>query len=83
MCTQFVGGCVRDLILAHEIKDIDLATILEPDQVIDILSKENIKTNIKAKNFGVVTACINKYVFEITTLRKDLSPDGRYSTRLV
>ena len=78
-CTQFVGGCVRDLILAHEIKDIDLATILEPDQVIDILSKENIKTNIKAKNFGVVTACINKHVFEITTLRKDLSPDGRYS----
>ena len=79
ICTQFVGGCVRDIILSCEIKDFDLATIFEPDEVANILSKKNIKTNTSAKNFGVVTASINKFEFEITTLRKDLSPDGRYT----
>ena len=77
--TKFVGGCVRDLILGHKIKDIDLATSFLPQEIIKILENENIKTNIKAINFGVVTAYINNYLFEITTLRKDLLQDGRYA----
>jgi poly(A) polymerase len=77
--TKFVGGCVRDLILGHKIKDIDLATSFPPQEIVKILENENIKTNIKAINFGVVTAYINNYLFEITTLRKDLLQDGRYA----
>ena len=77
--TKFVGGCVRDLILGHKIKDIDLATSFPPQEIVKILENENIKTNIKAINFGVVTAYINNYFFEITTLRKDLLQDGRYA----
>ena len=77
--TKFVGGCVRDLILGHKIKDIDLATSFSPQKIVKILENENIKTNIKAINFGVVTAYINNYLFEITTLRKDLLQDGRYA----
>ena len=77
--TKFVGGCVRDLILGHEIKDIDLATNYSPQEIIKMLKNENIKVNIKAINFGVITAYINNYLFEITTLRKDLLQDGRYA----
>ena len=39
--TKFVGGCVRDLILGHTIKDIDLATSLSPQEIVKILKNEN------------------------------------------
>jgi len=42
--TKFVGGCVRDLILGHKIKDIDLATSFPPQEIVKILENENIKT---------------------------------------
>ena len=76
---RFIGGCVRDQILSSEIKDIDLATSLLPDQVKDLLSKENISINDDNKNYGLITAYINKYKFEITTLRKDINQKGRQS----
>ena len=77
--TKFVGGCVRDVILEQEIKDIDLATVLLPNKIIEVLNQNNIKTKDSAINFGVVTAIINDIKFEITTLRQDLLPDGRYA----
>ncbi len=77
--TRFVGGCVRDIILSETIKDIDLASVLHPQQIIDILETEKIEIYKTAINFGVVTAIINKIQFEITTLRQDLFPDGRYA----
>ena len=40
--TRFVGGCVRDALLERVIGDMDLATMAKPEQVIDLLSKENI-----------------------------------------
>ena len=77
--TKFVGGCVRDVILEQEIKDIDLATVLLPNKIIEVLNQNNIETKDSAINFGVVTAIINDIKFEITTLRQDLLPDGRYA----
>ena len=38
---RFVGGCVRKSISGESIDDIDLATILEPDEVKKRLNKEN------------------------------------------
>ena len=32
---MFVGGCVRKYLLKEKIDDIDIATILTPDQVIE------------------------------------------------
>ena len=40
---RFVGGCVRKAICGESIDDIDLATILEPDEVKKRLNKEDIK----------------------------------------
>ena len=77
---RFVGGCVRKLLNNEKVDDIDLATNLEPDKVCESLKKNNInyyKTGIK---HGTITAVIDNYKFEITTLREDVSTDGRHAT---
>jgi len=76
---RFVGGCVRKSISGESIDDIDLATILEPDEVKKRLNKENIKVIDTGISHGTVTAIINNKKFEITTLRKDFSTDGRHA----
>ena len=76
---RFVGGCVRKSISGESIDDIDLATILEPDEVKKRLNRENIKVIDSGISHGTVTAIINNKKFEITTLRKDLSTDGRHA----
>ena len=42
--SRIVGGYVRDYLRNIETKDIDIATKLIPDEVIELLSKEKIKT---------------------------------------
>ena len=77
--TLFVGGCVRNTMLDAAPTDIDLATQYTPDEVIEILSKENIKTIPTGIDHGTVTAVMNKTPIEITTLRKDMNTDGRHA----
>ena len=76
---RFVGGCVRKAFLGELVDDIDLATSLTPDEVKKKLSKENIKVIDTGISHGTVTVIINKKKFEITTLRKDISTDGRHA----
>ena len=76
---RFVGGCVRKAICGENIDDIDLATSLEPDEVKKRLNKEDIKVIDTGISHGTVTAIINNKKFEITTLRKDVSTDGRHA----
>ena len=76
---RYVGGCVRKAICGEIIDDIDLATSLEPEQVKKKLLKEEIKLIDTGIAHGTVTAILNKKKFEITTLRKDISTDGRHA----
>ena len=76
---RFVGGCVRKSIQGEKIDDIDLATSLEPNEVKKRLVSENIKVIDTGISHGTVTAILNKKKFEITTLRKDISTDGRHA----
>ena len=76
---RFVGGCVRKAVCGESIDDIDLATSFEPDEVKKRLNKENIKVVDTGISHGTVTVIINKKKFEITTLRKDVSTDGRHA----
>ncbi len=73
----FVGGCVRNAVMDIPVDDIDMATPLMPDEVIQILEKENIKVIPTGIDHGTVTAVMNDRVFEITTLREDKETDGR------
>ena len=76
---RYVGGCVRKIICNQKVDDIDLAVNLNPDEVSEIFKKNNIKFYQTGIEHGTITALINKKKFEITSLRKDVSPDGRHT----
>ena len=63
----------------ENIDDIDLATSLKPDEVKKRLNKKDIKVIDTGISHGTVTAILNNKKFEITTLRKDISTDGRHA----
>ncbi len=76
---RFVGGCVRDTLIGRPTKDVDLATPLEPDTVVALLTGAGIKVVPTGIAHGTVTAVVDKRPFEITTLRVDVETDGRHA----
>ena len=76
---RYVGGCVRKILNYEEFDDIDLATNLNPEQIKECLKKHNINFFETGLLHGTITANIEKKNFEITSLRKDLSTDGRHA----
>ncbi len=76
---RYVGGCIRKILNNEKIDDIDLATNLEPNQVCEALKLKNINFYESGIGHGTITALIDKYKFEITTLRKDIFSDGRHA----
>jgi poly(A) polymerase len=78
--TRFVGGCVRDTLLGSPVSDVDLATRLEPEAVLDRLKAAAIKAVPTGLAHGTVTAVIEGRPVEVTTLRRDVSTDGRRAT---
>ena len=76
---MFVGGCVRKLLNKELVNDIDIATNLNPNQLKNILTEKNINFIETGVSHGTITVIINKIKFEITTLRKDTSTDGRHA----
>ena len=76
---RYVGGCVRKILKNEKVNDIDLATNLNPEQIIQVCKKKNIKFYETGVEHGTITAIINDYKFEITSLRKDLKTDGRHA----
>lgn len=74
---RYVGGCVRKILNNEKFDDIDLATNLKPDEVKECLENNNIDFFETGIDHGTITARIDKKNFEITSLRKDVSTDGR------
>ena len=78
--TRYVGGAVRDDLVGFPVSDIDLATRLRPPEVIERLQATNIKTIPTGIDHGTVTAVSDGQTVEITSLRRDVSTDGRRAT---
>jgi poly(A) polymerase len=78
--TRYVGGCVRDTLLGLPVSDVDLATHLTPQEVMERLGKARIKTVPTGLAHGTVTAVVGGKPVEVTTLRRDVSTDGRRAT---
>ena len=78
--TRYVGGCVLDTLLGLEVSDVDLATRLAPQEVIDRLGRARIKAVPTGIAHGTVTALLRGHPIEVTTLRRDVSTDGRRAT---
>ena len=78
--TRYVGGAVRDDLLGLPVSDIDLATKLKPDDVMQRLEAAKIKAVPTGIDHGTVTAVSAGQPVEITSLRRDVSTDGRRAT---
>lgn len=78
--TRYVGGAVRDTLLGLAVKDIDLATTIEPRKVMRALENVGIRAIPTGIDHGTVTAILPEGPVEITTLRHDVSTDGRRAT---
>ena len=78
--TRYVGGAVRDSLLGKDIHDVDCATPLTPAEVIDRCGEAGIRTIPTGIDHGTVTAILPGGNVEITTLRRDVSTDGRRAT---
>ncbi len=79
---RFVGGCVRDALLKRPVADVDMATPLTPDQVIERLEAAHIRAIPTGLKHGTITAIagVDRQPIEITTLRRDVETDGRHAT---
>ena len=76
---RYVGGCIRKIINKEKVDDIDLATNLKPDQVCEAMKKNNINYYESGLSHGTITASIDEFKFEITTLREDVETYGRHA----
>ena len=76
---RYVGGCIRKIINKENVDDVDLATNLEPYQICEALKKNNIQFHETGLAHGTITALIDEFKFEITTLREDIATDGRHA----
>ena len=79
-CARFVGGCVRNALVGRPIDDIDIATTLTPDRVVGALKAARLAAVPTGIAHGTVTAVANHRPYEITTLRRDVTTDGRRAT---
>lgn len=77
--TRFVGGSVRDTILGVAVHDVDLATRLPPDRVMERLKAADIRAVPTGIAHGTITAVLESGPVEVTTLRRDVSTDGRHA----
>ena len=77
---RFVGGAVRDLLLDEEHSDLDLATTHSPQEIVRRLESAGIKAVPTGIEHGTVTAVSSNTVVEVTSLRSDVSTDGRRAT---
>lgn len=76
---RYVGGCVRKIIKKEKFDDIDLATNLKPKEVSELLQKNKINYYESGIEHGTITVVLNNHKYEITSLRKDISTDGRHA----
>ncbi len=77
--SRFVGGAVRDTLLHLPVADLDLATALPPDAVMERLKAAQIKAIPTGLAHGTITAVLPQGPVEVTTLRRDVATDGRHA----
>jgi poly(A) polymerase len=77
---RFVGGCVRDGLLGRRIRDIDIATPLEPAAVMKAAEAAGLKHAPTGIAHGTVTVIADHVGIEVTTLRRDVETFGRHAT---
>lgn len=76
---RLVGGCVRDALLGVACSDIDMAVDHPPQEVLDCLAKAQLRVIPTGLQHGTLTALVNGKGIEVTSLRRDVTTDGRHA----
>jgi len=76
---RVVGGAVRNSLMGIGVGDIDIATTLLPEVVTERAKAAGIKAVPTGIAHGTVTLVLEGRGFEVTTLRRDVSTDGRHA----
>ena len=74
-----VGGAVRDHLAGRPIHDVDVAVPLPPDEVSRALRTAGLKVFETGLKHGTVTAVLDGEPVEVTSLRRDVTTDGRHA----
>jgi poly(A) polymerase len=77
---RWVGGAVRDTLLGVPVKDVDAATRHQPARAMALLEQAGIRALPTGIDHGTITAVLSGGNVEVTTLRRDVSTDGRRAT---
>ena len=77
--TRVAGGAVRNALLGEAVADIDLATVLVPDEVMRVAKAAGFGVHPTGIDHGTVTVTHKGAAFEVTTLRLDVETDGRHA----
>ena len=76
----FVGGCVRNALMARAVADIDIATDALPEIVTNIAETTGFRVVPTGIEHGTVTVIAQGVAHEVTTFRRDIATDGRHAT---
>ena len=77
---RIAGGAVRDLLNGVKPQDVDFATTATPTEMKEMFQAAGIRMiNNKGEKHGTITARLHEENFEVTTLRIDVSADGRHA----
>ncbi len=77
---RIVGGAPRDALLGVEVGDLDIATTALPELVMRRAAAAGFGVAPTGLEHGTVTVIVEGQPFEVTTLRTDVSTDGRRAT---
>ena len=77
---RIAGGAVRNSLMGLPVADVDIATTLLPQAVIDRAEAAGIRAVPTGIDHGTVTLVVDGKPFEVTTLRRDAETDGRRAT---
>lgn len=76
---RIVGGAVRNTLLGQGVADIDIATTCLPEETLRRAMEAGFKAIPTGIDHGTITVVTEGRPFEVTTLRADLSTDGRHA----
>jgi poly(A) polymerase len=74
---RIVGGAVRDAVMGRAPGDIDIATPMLPEAVMQLAKAQGWKAVPTGIEHGTVTLVLDGRPYEVTTLRRDVETDGR------
>ncbi|MBW9086542.1 CCA tRNA nucleotidyltransferase [Rhizobium wenxiniae] len=76
---RVAGGAVRNALMGLAVADVDIATTLRPEIVVERAKAAGIKAVPTGIEHGTVTLVLDGRGFEVTTLRRDIETNGRHA----